>query len=61
MPLLLLVHHGLGHLAALKGHAFLHAGLSFGIVLVLLAFIGPALERFFMAWRSRVLSGETRA
>ncbi|MFN7562817.1 MAG: acyltransferase family protein [Prosthecobacter sp.] len=61
MPLLLLVHHGLGHLAALKGHAFLHAGLSFGILLVLLAFIGPALERFFMAWRSRVLSGETRA
>jgi peptidoglycan/LPS O-acetylase OafA/YrhL len=61
MPLLLLVHHGLGHLAALKGHPFLHAGLSFAIVLALLAFIGPALERFFMAWRSRVLSGETRA
>jgi hypothetical protein len=47
--------------ASLKVHPFLHAGLSFAIVLTLLAFIGPALERFFMAWRSRVLSGETRA
>lgn len=61
MPLLLLVHHGLGHLAALKGRAFLHAGVSFTIVLTLLAVIGPALERFFMAWRFRVLSGGKQA
>ena len=61
MPLLLLVQHGLGHLAALKGHVFLQTSISFLIVLTLLAVLGPALERFFMRWRSRVLSGETRA
>lgn len=61
MPLLLLVHHAGSQVASLKAHPFLHAGLSFAIVLTLLAFIGPALERFFMTWRSRVLSGETRA
>lgn len=61
MPLLLLVHHGVGRLAALKGQVFLQTGISFLIVLALLVVFGPALERFFMAWRSRVLSGETRA
>jgi hypothetical protein len=50
MPLL--VHYSPGYLAVRKDHAFVPA---------LQVFIGPALERFFMVWRSRVLSGETRA
>lgn len=62
LPLLLLVHHGLGLLMGVQAppeHAFLRAGTAFVIVLGLLVFIGPALERFFMAWRSRMLADQS--
>jgi peptidoglycan/LPS O-acetylase OafA/YrhL len=63
VPLLLLVNRAAGILMpnVAAEHPFLRVGLSLGVVLALLAAFGPALERFFMAWRSRVLSGETRA
>ena len=63
VPLLLLANRAAGLLMPkiTAEHPFLRVSLSLGVVLALLAAFGPALERFFMAWRSRVLSGETRA
>lgn len=59
MPLLMLVNHAVD--AALPrfalDHRILLTSLETVLVLLLLAFIGPPLERYFMAWRARLLAG----
>ncbi len=62
MQLLLLVDHFLDQIAPDIVHHYpiAHTAIEFSLVLGVLVLIGPRLERFFMAWRSRVLAS-TRA
>jgi peptidoglycan/LPS O-acetylase OafA/YrhL len=62
MQLLLLLVHFMDQAAPEIVHHYpiAHAAIEFSVVLAVLIFVGPRLERFFMAWRSRVLAS-TRA
>lgn len=61
MQLLLLLDHWVDHYAGdwVHRHPLWHTVLEFGVVLLLLAWLGPQLERLTMRWRASFL-GTTR-